>query len=352
MTSLVEWLFPVSGDVLQTVLRALGDPRSYQLEVLLWPVLFGLGLYLVTTAQPLGRPKPDLAERLRQLDVDERLRRSLAAPPARRRFASRAVEGVLAPVLDDLGGLVQLGLARLGLAGLPGVGSLVGGRALERALRLTRPGDGPAQFFADKVVGLGLGLGFFPLANALGVTVGGPWPVWLWLVAGVAGYLAPDYLLFQELETRRLRVLMEFPIVLDLLAIAASAGQGLDQGIALVASQGEGIVARELRAVTREVALGQRPLAAALEAMAERNGIPELSAVVAQLRAADEQGIPLVQALATQAAALREQKRIRLLEAGGRASVRMLFPVAVLIFPVLLVVLLLPAIVLVMNLTG
>jgi tight adherence protein C len=333
MASPVEWLLLGPGGVLQTVVRALADPRSYRVEVLLWPVLFGLGVYLVATAQPLGRPKPDLAERLRRLDVDERLRRSLAEPPAPRPFASAA-------------------LARLGVAGLPGLGGLAGGQDLERALRLVRPEDGPAQFFADKVVGLGISLGFFPLANTLGLTLDGPWPVWLWLVAGGAGYLAPDYLLSQELETRRLRALMELPLVLDLLAIAASAGQGLDQGIALVAAQGDGIVARELRAVTREVALGQRPLAEALEALAERNAIPELRTLVAQLRAADEQGIPLVQALTTQAAALREQKRVRLLEAGGRASVRMLFPVALLIFPVLLVVLLLPAIVLVMNLTG
>jgi len=44
------------------------------LRVIVLPLLLGLGLYLTLTALPLGRPKPDLGERLRQLDVDERLR--------------------------------------------------------------------------------------------------------------------------------------------------------------------------------------------------------------------------------------------------------------------------------------
>ncbi len=39
----------------------------------------------------------------------------------------------------------------------------------------------------------------------------------------------------------------------------------------------------------------------------------------------------------------RERKRARLLEEGGKTSVRMLLPVALFIFPVLLIVLLYPA---------
>ncbi len=71
--------------------------------------------------------------------------------------------------------------------------------------------------------------------------------------------------------------------------------------------------------------------------------VPELSILVRQLRAADEQGVPLVQALATQAESLRERKRLRILEEGNRAAVRMIVPVGLFIFPVLIVILLYPA---------
>ena len=91
------------------------------------------------------------------------------------------------------------------------------------------------------------------------------------------------------------------------------------------------------------MALGQRSVVEALESMAERNAVPELTTFAGQLRAAHEQGIPLVQTLSTQAEALRERKRLRIVEEGGKASVRMILPVALFILPVLFVVLLLPA---------
>jgi len=77
--------------------------------------------------------------------------------------------------------------------------------------------------------------------------------------------------------------------------------------------------------------------------VAERNNIPELTSLVGQLRSAHEQGLPLVLTLSAQAEALRERQRIRIIEEGGKASIRMLLPVAVFILPVLFVVILAPA---------
>ena len=100
------------------------------------------------------------------------------------------------------------------------------------------------------------------------------------------------------------------------------------------------------------MALGQRPLVDALTAMAERNAVPELSSVIDQLRAVHDQGLPLVQSLAAQAEALRERQRLRIVEEGGKASIRMVLPVALFILPVLFVVVLVPATQQLMNLGG
>lgn len=145
---------------------------------------------------------------------------------------------------------------------------------------------------------------------------------------------------------------MELPTILDMLTIATSAGLALEQALVQVARQGAGTVARELQQVTREMALGQRTLVEAFEAMAERNAVPELTGLASQLRAAYEQGLPIVHVLSTQAEALREQKRLRIVEEGGKASVRMIIPVALFILPVLFVVLLVPAAVELINLGG
>jgi len=319
------------------------DPSALELRVLLWPVLFGLGAYLLLTAQPIGRPKPDLAERLRRLDVDERIRAEIERQDVRPIFASRLLEGMLRPALDDLGRLLRSVLGRFGLAG---------GEELERKLRIARPGVEPAQFFGEKVATGLVGLAIFPLMNGLSIHPFGVWPMWLWLVGFAVGFLMPDWELDRRLTSRRTMVVMELPILLDMLTIATSAGLALEQALSVVARQSQGAVAQELQHAVREMALGQRSVVEVLEAVAARNAIPELSSFVGQLRAAHEQGIPLVQTLSTQAEALREQKRLRIVEEGGKASVRMVLPVALFILPVLFVVLLVPAAVELMHLGG
>ncbi|MCL5107387.1 MAG: type II secretion system F family protein [Chloroflexi bacterium] len=311
--------------------------------VVFWPLLFGLGAYLLLIAQPIGRPKPGLAERLRRLDVDERIRAEVERREVRRVFASRLLEAMLRPVLDDLGRLIRRGLGRFGLGG---------GEELARRLALVRPGVEPAHFFGEKVVSGLIGLGVFPLMNALGIHPFGVWPVWVWGLGFLVGFLMPDWEVERRVAVLRLRCLMELPIVLDMLTIACSAGLGLEQALAVVVRESRGVVAGELQLVVREMALGRSSLGEALADMAERNVVPEVGVVAGQLAAAHEQGLPLVQALSTQAEALREQKRLRILEEGGKASVRMVIPVALFILPALFVVLLVPAAVDIMRLGG
>jgi tight adherence protein C len=250
---------------------------------------------------------------------------------------------MLRPVLDDAGRLLRSLLGRFGLAG---------GQELERRLRIMRPGVEPAQFFGEKLASGLVGFAVFPVMTALGIHPFGAWPVWIWLVGFIAGFLAPDWDLDRRMVSRRTLMLMELPILLDMLAIATSAGLALEQALGQVARQSQGEVAQELQRAARELALGRGSVMEVLEAMAERNAVPELAAFVGQLRAAHEQGIPLVQTLATQAEALREQKRLRIVEEGGKASIRMVLPVALFILPVLFVVLLLPAAIEVLHLGG
>lgn len=310
------------------------DPGALEPRVLFWPLLFGLGAYVLLTAQPLGRPKPDLAERLRRLDVDERIRMERERHEVRPIFATPLLEALLRPVLEDLGRLLRAVLSRVGLGA---------GRELERKLAITRPGVEPIQFLGEKAISGLIGLAVFPLMTALGIGPFGAWPVWLWLLGFVAGFLLPDAALDRRLAARRARVVMELPVLLDMLTIATSAGLALEPALGLVARQSQGAVARELQHAVRELALGGRSVVEALEAMAARNAVPELTAVVGQLKAAHEQGLPLVQTLSAQTESLREQKRLRIVEEGGKASVRMLLPVALFILPVLFVVLLVPA---------
>jgi tight adherence protein C len=319
------------GGVLQTVQLTAVDAR-----VVVLPLVLGLGLYLVLTAQPIGRPKPDLGERLRRLDVDERIRMAELGRHARRPlFASRLLENMLRPMVEDAGRLLRMLLLRLGLAG---------GRELEARLRVLRPGVEVVQFLGEKVAaGLIVAI-TFPLMNLLHIEPLGAWPVWLWLVGFGLGFVLPDVDLDRRARLRRGLVLMELPTILDMLTLATSAGMALEQALAEVARHSEGVVAQELRLVARELALGQRRnLPEALGALAERLATREVEHILGRMSAAYEQGLPLGQVLPAHAQALRERQRLHIVEEGGKASVRMLLPVALLILPALFVVVLVPA---------
>jgi tight adherence protein C len=312
------------------------DLRALDARVVIWPLLLGLGAYLLLLTQAWARPRPDLGERLGLMDVDERLkeldRGMRDAPPL---FASRLLESMLRPVVDDAGRLLRALLGRLGLGG---------GQQLERRLRVARPGVEAVQFCGEKVAAGLILASVFPLMNVLRIHPFGAWPVWVWLVGFALGFLLPDWDLERRAAVRRGLVLMELPTILDMLTLATSAGMALEQALEEVARHSEGVVARELRLLVRELALGQRrTLDEALVAMAERLGVPELERVIGRMGAAYEQGLPLADALAAQAQALREQQRLHVVEEGGKATVRMLLPVALLILPALFVVVLVPA---------
>jgi tight adherence protein C len=322
--------------MMPTLVAANIQLASLDARVVVLPLLFGLGLYLVLTALPFGRPKPDLGQRLRLLDVEERIRMAdLGRHGARPLFASRILENILRPVVEDAGRGLRVVLLRLGLAG---------GRELEARLRILRPGVEVVQFLGEKVTTGLIVAATFPVMNLLRITPLGAWPVWVWLVAFAFGFLVPDWDLHRRELGRHSLVLMELPTILDMLTLATSAGMALEQALEEVARHSEGVVARELRLVVRELALGQRRnLLEALDGMARRLGSPEVAHVLGRVSAAYEQGLPLGQALAAHAQALRERQRLHIVEEGGKASVRMLLPIALLILPALFVVVLVPA---------
>ena len=296
--------------------------------------MLGVGLWLIVMAQPLGRPRPDLALRLQMMSAQGR--QEMEAQRRRRGsalFKSSALERLLRPLLEDAGAVLDRLLTRAGIRTAH----------LERRLALGWPGMTTSQFYGQKLASGLVFLALFPLMNAMGVHPFGAWPVWTWLGGFALGFALPDWMLEGRLEKRRTAVLMELPTVLDLLAIAASAGMSPEQALLEVSRQLDGTLGDGLRGVVREAGLGATTNPEGLRALAEREGVTELVSVADAWQSALEQGLPLGRAMLTLAETVRDRKRTRLLEEGGKSTVRMLFPVAVFIFPVFLVVLLYPA---------
>lgn len=311
--------------------------------LLVWPLAFGLAFHALITApwQPLGRPRPDLREQLRRLDVEEPLapRAPGAGSEASRPAPTGPLDALLRPVLDDLSGGLRAALGRLGLAG---------GRETVARLALLDPDAHPEalleQFWRRKLLCALVPPSLFLLVQAFNTKPLADWPFVVWPVLGVAGFLFPDIRLRRRVTERRARIVRELPTTIDLLAIGLAGGKSLEQTLLIVPGESRGVVGREFGSVLREVAASRRSLAAALDEMAARNGVPELAALLTHLRASMEHGTAnLVPILTEQAATLRTERRLRIVADAKRAQVRMLLPVGVVILPVLIVVLLAPA---------
>lgn len=323
----------------------ISDPR-----LLVWAALFALGVRLLATELASTRVRPALADQFARQDVDRRVRETLEAELAQalgvtseteasRRGGERnlfppVMKRMLRPILADLGWLVRGLLMRFA----PG---LAGGTTLERDLRLVRPTASMGGYFAEKVAAALLWLAIPPALAA----IGGPrTPAVLWVVAGLVGFVLPDLDLRRRLAARRERIVAELPAVLDQLVIATSAGLSLEQALEQTAASSDGTVAEELRRMVTELGVGRwHSLQDGLDGLDRRNGVPELSSLVGQLRAAHRQGAPVGQVLAAQADALRERRRAAIVDEGGRATIRMVIPIALFVLPVLAIVILVPA---------
>ena len=296
--------------------------------------IFGVGLWLMLTSLPWAQRRPDLAFALRRLSAQGRMEleaeRWQAGPSM---FASPVLERTLRPMLDDAGRLVTRLLTRLG----------VRTAHLEQRLAVGWPGMTPSQFFGQKLAVALLFFACFPALNLAGLHPFGPWPVWTWLAGGFAGFVQPDWLLERRVSQRRQQVLMELPTVLDLLAMAASAGLSPEQALLDVSRQVKGVLGEGLRNVAREAGLGAMTHSEGLRALAAREGVQEIVSMADAWQSALEQGLPLGQVMLTLADTVRERRRTTLIAEGEKSGVRMLFPVALFIFPVFLVVLLYPA---------
>jgi tight adherence protein C len=252
-------------------------------------------------------------------------------------FRNPLLEAVLRPLVDGAGRTVSTFISRFS-----------GGTSeLERKLAVAQPGLDVAGYYGQQVL---TGLVFVLLLGSLNTMLTrltdsavGVLPVWVWLCLFVTGFLIPKLTMESRLRKRRRTILMELPAVLEMLTIAMSAGRTPEEALVFVSAESHGEVAREFGYLSREMAMTRVTLSQALYSMARRTGVPELSQLAAQVQAADDLGVSIINALSVQAEALRERKRLEIVEAGNRASIKMVMIIALFIFPSLFVVLLLPA---------
>jgi Flp pilus assembly protein TadB len=303
------------------------------LEVALFAMAV-VGLYLVLSSVPLFQPRPTLEQRLRRFDVSARLHRHrpIVAQPVLTLLPWAALDAALRPLLEDLVAPLQRLVLRDG----------VFGSSVERELHVVHPGMSRQAFVARQLLWGAAALGVFVAVFAthdqldaihLGVSMFG----------GAFGFLVPWLLLRRAARTRKRRLLAELPHVARLLALGMSAGLPLDVALAHVGERSHGPLGQLIDQGLRLSEAANQPLLVHLAGRAELEDVPELMSFVGLLQASHTQGLPLAPGLETMAGTLEQRAATRLLETAERGSIKMLFPLALVLTPVVVVVTLVPA---------
>ena len=168
------------------------------------------------------------------------------------------------------------------------------------------------------------------------------------IVFAVLGYFGPDLWLEQRISQRRRQIQRSLAEATDLLTLVVESGMSLDEGLLSITERFHNALGDEIGKVLREIRLG-RPRMAALEHMADTNGVPDLHHLVESIVQSDQMGVPIARLLRVQATEMRRRQRQTAQERAAQASSRMVFPMVGCIFPVLWIVLLGPAIIQVLK---
>lgn len=223
----------------------------------------------------------------------------------------------------------------------------------ETALKLERAGNprgiDPTIFWASRfiaAVGVAALLGFvFTVATI----------DWTWgrkvMIVGVftiLGFYLPELLLRSRIQRRQTAITKAMPDSLDLLTICVEAGLGFDGAMAKVYEKWDNELSRAFGRVLREIQLGKLRREA-LRDMADRIGIPEMTSFVAAIIQSEQLGVSMARVLRIQSDQMRVKRRQAAEEQAQKAPIKMLFPMGILIFPSILIILLGPAAILLMQ---
>jgi tight adherence protein C len=174
------------------------------------------------------------------------------------------------------------------------------------------------------------------------------------IVCIVIARFVPDLSIRQKASRRKANIYYTLSDVLDLLVVCMESGLGMDSSMMRVAQETAKLAPelnQELNKLLFEVSSGISR-AEAFRNMAERTDVAELAALATMLIQADKFGTPLGNTLKVFSDDLRQRRRMRAEELASKASIKMTFPLVLLIFPPMFIILLGPSIISALDIFG
>ncbi|QIA21595.1 type II secretion system F family protein [Mesorhizobium sp. AA22] len=164
---------------------------------------------------------------------------------------------------------------------------------------------------------------------------------------GLACIVVPSVLLdrFEKAQKRIYR--RGFPDFMDMMITCADAGMSLEAAVERVSGELAGThrwLGIQLSIMTLQLRAG-KPLREALRELADRIGLDEAQALAVLFRQSEELGTSLTEALRVYSDEMRSQRILSAEERANALPVKMMIPLGLCIFPVVLMVIMLPVII-------
>lgn len=163
---------------------------------------------------------------------------------------------------------------------------------------------------------------------------------------GLACIVIPSIMLDRFENGQKQIYRRSFPDFMDMMITCADAGMSLEAAVERVSQELAGThkwLGIQLSIMNLQLRAG-KPLREALREMADRIGLDEAKALAVLFRQSEELGTSLTEALRVYSAEMRSQRILHAEERANSLPVKMMIPLGLCIFPVVLMVIMLPVI--------
>ena len=203
----------------------------------------------------------------------------------------------------------------------------------------------PAFYFISRTV-LAVGLAvaaFFLIPVVSPETKSLFWPIVG--ISGLAGYFGPGFYLSRRIAKRQVEHRAGFPDFMDLLVVCADAGLSMEAALDRVGREiadAYPSLGANIHMTTLEMRAG-RSLSEALEHLGDRLGLEEARSFATLLQQSEELGSSMTDALRVYSDDMRHKRLSRAEEKAYSLPAKLSVPLVLCVFPVLVVVIMLPA---------
>jgi tight adherence protein C len=201
----------------------------------------------------------------------------------------------------------------------------------------------PTMLMGYRVLaGLGLPVVFLWFATSSELAVA--FIVLLLPMTALIGWVLPLTFVRRRARFRLEKIDYELPELVDLLVVTVEAGTSFAASLQIAADRFTGPLGDELRLAMQEQAMGL-PVDQSLVNMLSRADTDGMRSFVRSIRQGESLGVSIGQIMRNLALEMRKRRRAAAEERAQKAPVKILFPLVVLIFPAIFVVVLGPAVI-------